>query len=268
MRRSSLALLALTSLLVLRGATCKVERPYAAPTAQELTAAVRARGLRVSSLRGETRMSHRSSQGKVKATVRLMARRGGSLRFDVVSPFDTPLATLVVSGGRFALIDAEKNRHFHGPAAPCNIARLLQVMLEPDDILTILGGSTPLISHQRASVAWDARAGAEVLTLSGPAAVQTVRLDGYGRRWDLLSSEVRTSAGELVLRVEASDQREVKGLRLPRAIHVSQPKLGAELDLTFKQEEVNLELPEGAFELPAAGGLPSQEVQCSTEIKP
>jgi len=267
--RVGVMLLGIVALLVLRGGSCvRVERPYKTPTAAEVVAAVQARAARVQSLRAETRMSHRSDQGKIKATVRLMAQRGGKLRCDAVSPFDTALMTLVTDGAKFALIDAQKNRHFHGPATPCNIARLLQVTLQADDALTILGGSTPVIRHTQASLEWDARAGAEVLSLEGGGLSQTIRLDGHDRRWDLQSSEVRDAKGEVLLRIEAGEHRVVGGLRVPATIHVSQPKAKADLDVTFKQQELNISLPAEAFELPAAGGLPSQRVECDTEVKP
>jgi hypothetical protein len=268
-RPHHLAVLAGFSLLLLRGSSCTtIARPYPPPSATELTASVRARGLRVRSLRAETRMSLRSSEGKIKATVRLMAERGGRLRCDAVSPFDTPLMTLVVSGPRFGFVDAQKNRHYHGPASPCNISRLLQVALSPDDIVTVLGGSTPLIPFKHAEVSWDAREGVEVLSLRGDGFSQTLRLDGRGRSWNLLRSEVTDGKGAIVLKIESSGYHDVGGLAVPRDLRISQPKQGADLAVSFKRQELNLTLPGEAFELPEAGGLPSQFVDCATVVKP
>ena len=144
------ALFAVVSLVVLRGGSCaKNVRTYSPPTAREVLNHVIARGLQVKSLRGQTRMSHQSNQGKVKGTVKFMAKRGGMLRFDVVSPFSTPLATLVSNGKEFSMVDAQQNRHYHGPASPCNISRLLRIVMRSDDVLTALGGSTPIIGFKK-----------------------------------------------------------------------------------------------------------------------
>lgn len=267
-RRAATLVLAALSLGALQGSSCiEAGRPYTAPKAAELVAAVEARARKVRTIRAETRMSHRTSQGKIKATVRLMARRGGALRFDAVTPFDTPLATFVSDGETFGLVDAQKKRHFHGPASPCNIARLLGVVLKANDVLTILGGSTPLIPHDSASVSWDARARVEVLTLKNPAMTQTVRLDGTGRRWDLLFSQIKDLKGQVVLQIEPGAMRRVDGIRAPRSLRVTQPKHKAELELTYRKLELNLKLPAAAFVLPEAGGLPSQRVECHTVIK-
>jgi outer membrane lipoprotein-sorting protein len=267
-RRLPLTLLAASlALLVLRGSSClEVKPPYKRPTAKEVVAALRVRAARVRAIRGETRMNHKTDQGKVKATVRMMASQGGKLRFDAVSPFDTPLATLVTNGDRFALVDAQKNRHYHGPASPCNIARLLQVAMQPDDMLTVLGGSTPIIEHESATVEWDGRAFEEVLTLRGKQLTQKVRLDATNRRWDLRRSEIRDAKG-LLLSIKASDYKIRGGLRLPQRIKVEQPRNKAQLDVTFKQQEVNVKLPAAAFQLPEARGMPSQRVECTTVIK-
>jgi outer membrane lipoprotein-sorting protein len=260
-------ILALLAFCFLRASSCaRLERPYPPPSVREILASLSARSQRIQTLRAETRMSQKSSAGKVKATVRLMAQRGGKLRCDVVSPFDTPLATLVSNGQEFSLVDAKKNRHFFGPALPCNLSRLMQVALAPDDILTILGGSTPLIDHVRATLAWDERSGEEVLTLSSKTAIQVIRLDGRRHSWDLRLSEVKNTQGEVLLRIEGADFKVVAGLRAPSALRVSQPKNKTELDVTFKSEELNIELPSEAFELLSANGLPSQRVDCQTTI--
>ncbi len=268
MRNRHLLLLSLVSVTLLRAGSCaRIERPYPPPRATEVVSAVLARGQRVSALRAETRVSHKSEQGKVKGTVRLMAASGGKLRFDLVSPFDTPLATLVTDGKDFSLVDAQKSRHFHGPASPCNVGRLLQLVLAADDVRTILGGSTPVIAHSSATLAWDDQRGAEVLTLKGKGVTQVLRLDGRDKGWSLLSSEIRDAAGKPLLQLRAADHHTVSGLRMPRTLHIKQPRHGAELWVTYKKVEINIQLPSIAFLLPPAGGLPSQRVDCDTVIK-
>lgn len=263
------AILVLVTAPLLWGGSCvRIERPYAAPTGATVLAAIKARSTRVRSLRGEARMSYRTDQGKVKATVRMMARQGGDLRFDVVSPFDTPLATLVCSGGRFALVDSRKGRHYHGPASPCNLARLLQVALRPEDVRAVLSGSTPLIEYESVDLSWDDRAGAEILTLRSKSARQTIRLDGRDRRWRLLSSEIRDASDKLLLKIVPSAFQRRKGVDVPERIAVEQPLTTASLELDFKRIEIDIELPKIAFERPGPSGLPSQYVDCSTVVQP
>jgi hypothetical protein len=262
-RRSSLLAVALLAVLFLRASACvRVERPYPAPDASAVLAAMRAADRKLRTLRAEARMTHITPRNKVKATVRMMAARRGSLRFDLVSPFDTPMATLVCRDGRFALVDSRENRHYHGPASPCNLARLLQLRLPPDEVLTLLGGGTPIIPHTERSVRWDDRNGVEVLRLKGAQFSQTVRLRGDRDRWQLLSSEIRDRSGAVLLHVVASRRKVHAAMALPQRIRITQPKHDISLQLDFRHQEVNIELPPHAFDLPRAKGLPSQYVDC------
>ena len=268
MKRAPHLLLALVALTLLRAASCvHIERPYAPPTAEQVTTAVLTRGQRVRTIRAETRVSHASDHGKVKGTVRLMASMGGKLRFDLATPFDTPMATLVTDGAEFTLVDAQQGLHYTGPASPCNVGRLLQLVLSADDVRTILGGSTPVIQHQRATLRWDDRDGAEVLSLEGKGVTQIIRLDGRDRSWDLLQSEIRGADGEIMLWLEAGGWRKLGGLRMPTTLHIKQPRQGAELWLTYRKAEINIELPAVAFTLQPPAGLPSQKVTCDTVIE-
>lgn len=255
--------LLLSVLVLLRAGSClRIERPYPPPTAEALLAAVQAHTRAVNTMRAEARMTHTDPKQKLKATVRMMARRVSDLRFDLVSPFDTPIATLVCHDGRFALVDAQKNRHYHGPASPCNLARLLQVHLPAAEVLTLLTGGAPLIAHDKRSVTWDERAGVEELRLSSSTLEQIIRLDGTKRRWNILSLEIRTRRGETILRSGATDYRAVAGIELPKRIRLEQPMRSTTLELDFKHQEINLALPAVAFELPTASGLPSERVVC------
>jgi hypothetical protein len=262
--KTHLLLLALVAITVLRGGSClKVTRPYPTPKPQDVLAALKARGAALSSYRGEARMSFNSPQGKIKASVRMMAAKGGHLRFDVVSPIDAPLSTLVTSNGEFALLDSRENRHYYGPASPCNLARLLMVALTPTDVLAALGGAVPTIKHDSATLRWDDRAGQEVLTLVGAKQIQTIRLDGRDRSWRVLSSEMRSKKGGRVqLALAFGQYRKAGKLVVPATIAVRQPRRNAELELAFKRQETNISLPKAAFERPQAGGLPSRRVSC------
>lgn len=263
----TLILISIVALATLRAGSClRVERPYPAPTPQKLIAALIHQRSRLTSLRAEARTTHWGSRGKVRGTVRMMAARDGQVRFDVVSPFDTPLATLVCRDGRFALLDARNNRHFYGPASPCNLARLLHVHLPPTEVLVLLGGSTPLIKYFKESVHWDDRASLEILTLEGEGLTQIIRLRGSPKRFELRSSEIRDTKGNVVFETVPSAYREISGIRLPRRLYIAQPKVHAALQLEFKHEEVNLALPASAFDLPVADGLPSQRVDCGPAV--
>src|SRR5437667_12500731 len=130
--------LAVASLVLL--AACPppkpVARPYPAPSAEELMAAIRKRSAAIHSLRADTKVDHMGQGGqRVKVTVALLVARGGKLRMEAESPMGGALATLTSDGASFALLDVRNNRFLAGPAKACNVARLIQLALEPDAVV-------------------------------------------------------------------------------------------------------------------------------------
>jgi len=68
-------------------------------------------------------------------------------------------------GDRFSLLDTREGRLFTGEARGCNVARLVQVELEPSQAVAVLLGEVP-VEAGKASVSWDEHdGGREVLSL-------------------------------------------------------------------------------------------------------
>src|SRR6185503_13981125 len=134
--------LALLVLLSLAGCPPPpVARPYPAPSANELLAAIEAHARQIHSLRAEARVEHTAEGGqRVKVTVRMLVERGGKLRLEAEAPLAGPVATLVSDGQHFALLDLRNNRFFEGPANACNVASLIRIQLAPEDVVSVLMG--------------------------------------------------------------------------------------------------------------------------------
>lgn len=256
------------------GSCLTVDRPYSPPSAEALIRSIQQRAESVTTLRAEAKMTHRDRGDAIKATVRFMTSRTPhttQVRFDVVSPFDTPLATLVSDTNTFSLVDAQKNRHYYGPALPCNLARLIGIELPVEAIVAILNGSMALIAYDSAEVAWDGREGVEVLTLHGKTLQQTIRLESRDRRWNVLSSEIVDTQGERLLYIVAQGYRREGELWHPQQITVQQTVRHTKtpyerfLSLSFKKRDVNVTLEPVAFEPLKQEGLISEEVRCRPE---
>jgi hypothetical protein len=101
-------------------------------------------------VKGEARIDHFSERGRVRGKVLLFASRPDRLRFDVVSPppFNSIVSTLTTDGGVFALADIRERKFYQGPATACNIARLTEVPLEAQALVSLLGGQAPVLVHR------------------------------------------------------------------------------------------------------------------------
>jgi hypothetical protein len=241
-----------------------VARPYPAPSAEELLAAVRTRQQKLTSMRAEARADHMGEGGeRVKLTINMLLAEGGKLRLEAESPVGGAVATLTADGQRFSLLDARNNRFLVGPARPCNIARLIRVQLEPEDAVQALTGSAPA-GGTPAEVGWDSSSGGrEMLTLATPdGGRETLWLDSRDRRWDVVRAEKKDAGGRLVWKLAHEDFEEAGGFRLPKRTTVEDPPHKADVQIRFRSREPNVQAPADAFKLEPKG-LKAEEVGCS-----
>jgi outer membrane lipoprotein-sorting protein len=238
-------------------ATAPIRRDYPPPTTEDLVAALQQRAARIRSLRGEARVESRGRS----ATVLLAAERPGRLRFDVLSPFGSPLASLATDGKSVGYFDRGAGRFVRGPARACTLAWTVRLPLSPDDAVEVLLGSVPLMPAASSDVSWDERAGLEVLRVRAPdGAVEEIRLGGPAGAWTVRAAQLRDRAGRPRWRVEHDEWRVLGGFPMPRRTRVSDGE--NDVRLRYRDEEVNVPLPPGIFGTGAPPGVPVQEADC------
>ena len=197
-----------------------VKRTYPPPSAARLVRHVSDVTARARSLRAETRSDVRIGKERANVTVLIMARWGGKLRFMAMNPNDTEAADLAADGARYAFIDYKNNCGDAGPATPENVARLIRIVMQPDDVVRLLFGSTPVLGGAAGTVAWDGK-----------------------RVW-----RVRHKDFHPVKRPDGST------LRLPGKSYFEQE--GDTLLIRWREQELDLELGDEKFQMELPPGLP------------
>jgi len=241
-----------------------VARPYAAPSAEELVSSLKARSAALKGVEAEARAEQIGpGRQRVKVKVSAWAERPDRLRLEIAGPLGTGAATLVTDGTRFSLLDAREGRLFTGEARGCNVARLVQVELEPAQAVSVLLGEVP-IEPGEATVAWDEHEGGrEVLTLKlADGGQERIWLDGRDRRWDPLRAERLDGDGRLRWRIEHGEFTDVEGRRQPSRTTIRDERRGAEIRLRWKDRTLDPTLKEEGFRLEAGPGIVAQVVGC------
>jgi hypothetical protein len=253
----------LLGLATLVAGCCTHRRSYPPPTPARLTQVVRGVGQPPPTLRAKAKVDQWTRKGRIKLRVFMLATAGGKLRFEAVSPFDTPLVTLTSDGSRFASIDHKHDVFYRGPAKACNIARVFGLALPPREVSRTLTGGTPVIPHERASLRWDRCEGAEVLTLVGSKGrTQRVWLRKRGGSWQVLRSEVRDKDRKVALELRFDSFRRIQGRWVPWEIKVEQPQRKADLIIRYQKLELGVSIPDAAYQLRVPAGLPVRVLDC------
>jgi Domain of unknown function (DUF4292) len=226
------------ALVLLAGCHPRQPPPDLSLDPAELLAEVKAAQARVMSVQGRARVGVDSPGGGGGTEQFLVAERPGRVRIEAYDFFGNVVALLAVEGGRLALYDARQRTFLRGAATPANLARLVPVPLPPEELVTLLCGSVPLLDGQ--AVAAEAGDGLVVLTLRQGDLVQRLEV-GPGAA--ILASRVRriTAAGEVPAGLEAefSVHRTRAGQRLPTDVAARLPQADVALTLHWRELEVN-----------------------------
>ena len=222
------------------------------------------------SIKAEARVTQSSSNGRIRGTVLMFLEQPNRVRFDVMTALG-PAAVLTSDGTDFQLSDLREGTFLHGPTCPQNIARLLGVSVEPEHMLLVLTGDTPLIDAVEQSVR--CHEGLYVVTLV--AADGTVQEAAFSvheedrdkapqqQRLRLRRSTERAPDGEKRWEATYDDYFEVDGQSFPTNIRFVDHLHDAETAVRVRSISVDPDIPDGAFEQVPSPGMSIEFASCS-----
>ncbi len=239
------------------------KRPYPEPTVAELLARIAATRDGVSSFSASTVMDYWMDDQRVKGGVLVMGTTGSQVRINALSPAGNDvIADLACDGTDYAFIDKNKNCQLTGPCSKDTIAALFKIALAPDDFVQLAVGASPVVPGATGTLRWDAKAGKEVLELTGDdRRTQVIVLDARDGHADIVSSEVKTADGTQEWRIDNTDFTTVKdesqlARRVPGKSRFRSPGEKADLVVEWKERKLDLPLDAPKFQLELPGGLP------------
>jgi len=257
-------------------------RPYPAPAADALIAALAAQQAAVRGMSARVRATSWLGGERVRATVNMLVERDGHLRFEAEVSLQGTVATLATDGTTFALFDAHQNEFSRGPACPANVASLIRIPLAPADVAAVmLGDARPAapVDPATASVGWDARRGADVLATPAGQGGQggqrglegtlqfLFRGDGAART--LVAVDRVGADGKPLWRTSYEDHETAGGVRVPGTIRFAEANSSFDdgVEIKFKDRTLNAASPAGAYTLAPPAGATVVEVGCGPAPK-
>ncbi|HRI70466.1 MAG TPA: hypothetical protein PK156_39815 [Polyangium sp.] len=252
----------------------------------------------VNGVQGTAKIDRFAPEGRIRGEVLLFAVNPDRVRFDVISPFGALIYTLTADGQGFQMLDTKEKQFLHGPASPCNLARMTRVPIPGHALVSILRGEAPLLTHEpnKATIAWDRKNGHyRVIIPSSREAQQEVHLDVRPDDWDKPWSEQRLRVTYVLVSQRGADlytaelsnhaaattappRTDPDGLdepippsggacdaELPRSIRMQVPYTQEDVIFQYKEAHWNPPIMPGAFEQPTPGGVRSLYVTCDEQ---
>lgn len=223
-----------------------------------------------SSLKAEARVTQWADRGRIRGTVLMFFEQPGKVRFDVMSALG-PAAVLTSDGENFQLSDLRANTFVQGPTCPDNIARLLGVAIEGENVMRLLTGDTPIIDA--ASRAMECRNGSYTLLLTGADGTSQEIVVGIdpgdatlaapSQRLSLVESSVLAPDGTSQWRATWDGYVTVDGVRLPTEVRLIDYVNGADTEVRVKSFDVNPDVPAAAFQQLPRPGMATEVASCA-----
>jgi hypothetical protein len=224
---------------------------------------VRAARDRVVRVQGQARVHVQSREFTGTVGQFVAAEKPDRLHLELLDFFGNPVAVMVAGNGRFALWDARQKIFYRGAPTIENLARIVPLAIQAQDLVTILCGSAPMLDG-RPTAATPGR-GVVILDLEADGVVQRL---GVGAKAVIESSHVaRVENGPVpgAVNLDFDAFRDLGGTRFPKEVALtSSAPAKVRLELTWREVDLNdpidpalfrLEPPRGAriVDLPERG---------------
>jgi outer membrane lipoprotein-sorting protein len=215
-----------------------------------LLAEVKARQEQVRSVRGTARVRIDAPGVKGTVTELVAAEKPARLRLETLDFFGNPVAVLVADGDRFGFYDSRSRTYWRGDATAENVSRFLPVVLPPEELVTILCGSAPILPGQALEAV--PRDGTVHLVVGAGEVGQRLVV---GEKLAVESSRVRRAAADPAAQaafydLDLGEFRPRGGVRFPTVVALDAASASARLRLAWKADlEVNERNDDGLFSL-------------------
>lgn len=213
---------------------------------QEMLDVLRVQAQRVHTVRGEAKAKVDSPQGGGSLTQFVIAQAPDRVRLESIDFFGRPVAVLASNGIRGSLYDLDKNIVYEGSATAQMVSRLLPMSVEPSVLVALLLGSVPLSNEATAlSLEVDDVERAYVLVVSDGGELRRIGIDTFSLRpaW--------MAASNWTARFEGWKPEAL----LPEQVTLSSADGRAKVALSWRENEVNVEVDPEVFEVEVPDGV-------------
>lgn len=226
------------------------------------------------SLRAEAKVEQWGEDGRIRGTVMMFVERPDRVRFDAMTQFG-PAAILTSDGTAFALTDLRENRYLEGPTCPENIERLLGISMGGAEVARLLFGDSPRIEASRETIRVNDEGNYEVRREGHGGLVQRLEFSmpdedrqapPSEQRLRLIKAEVH-DGDKLQWRATYERYRTVQSehgerVALPYKFRFVEPRREVDTSLRFERVDLNVQVPDGAFQQTPRAGVSVESVPC------
>jgi hypothetical protein len=225
--------------------------------AEALLAGMNESAAKRQTLRGMASFSFDGAVGNVRSRQAIVLETPSHLRIEVLGFLSQAVAVLVTDGEQFDLFRAENRSRRNGAVYPGLLFEVAQIDLTPEEGVALLLGAPPEQDGLLLASATGLEGGGVRIERVDDGGVLRQRLD-FDAEGRLVRVETYAPGERLLWSAAYGDFRQVGDIDFAHEISLWFPSSQTQVQLVFKQVELNPTLPEGVFtlQLPSARWCP------------
>jgi outer membrane lipoprotein-sorting protein len=240
------------------------ELPEPSRVLEQLREAGKKRG----NLRALGRLTYFGEKGRVRLKAVLVVERPDRFRFETVSPLEQPVDVMACDGKQLWLLSKEKL--FVGAATPDNVARLLPLPMNPEEVVdTLLGGVPTSARFKPVEVTYDGDDRERLALILEGSEGERARVLIDREKTQVLSMALLERGGDVRVSVTFEDFESAGDAAgdIPRTIALKMPARDLEVDIRLKEVDVNVPLNAELFRIEAPPGVVPEPLAPSTAAR-
>jgi outer membrane lipoprotein-sorting protein len=225
------------------------------PTPAEALAELQQKNGTRRNMRALARVTYFGPKGRARVKAALLAERPKSFRVETISPFEQPLDVMASDGSKLWLLSQQ--RLCEGPATPENIARLLPLAMNPEEVVdTLLGGVPTSSRFAPKALEWAEDGEHWLLTMDDGQEESRLVIDPVQKVVEKMT--LGAPGAKPRLSVEFEDFKRIGNTgagELPHKIHIELPDRGLDVRIKLEEAEVDVPLAADLFRINAPPGI-------------
>jgi outer membrane lipoprotein-sorting protein len=224
------------------------------PTAEAALAELRQKNGTRKNMRALARVTYFGPKGRARVKAALLAERPSSFRVETISPFEQPIDVMASDGSKLWLLSEKRLRE--GPATPENIARLLPLAMNPEEVVdTLLGGVPTSSRFSPKTLEWAEDGEHWVLTLEDGSEESRLIIDPVQKVVEKMTLGLPGQKPRLSVEFEDFEQIAESAGEMPHKIHIELPDRGLDVRIKLEDAEVDVPLAAELFRIDAPPGM-------------
>lgn len=217
----------------------------------------------IQSIRGELSVEFWHKDQRVRVRQMFLSALPNYLYLDTLIPSGQPMSSLLSDGKNLYLYEIREQRVYRGALNQDTFAKLSTIRLPPEWFTLLLTGHIPLLDKKsKKTIQWDQEKGWYLLKLNQAQHIQKIWVRPHNftvAELQLLNVDAKSKSTTMMIHIQLGQFTQKKH-KIPQRIRVHLPIQKTQIEVKFKEFEINPQIDLSIFTLQAPATIPIEDL--------